>query len=85
LLQTRIPEDLAAGHDLVSNAAEAERDLHMGGARILAREAPAFGQNLEVLIAHDQVVGDAKDGGAQATIATAHQVAVLVDFIALIA
>jgi len=53
-----------AGHDLVSNAAEAESDLHMGGARILARQAPAFGQNLELQSVGIQRQGElVVDGG----------------------
>ena len=44
--------------------------------RVLALGAPLGGQRLEVVVADDQVVGDAQDGGAQGTIAVAHQRAI---------
>jgi hypothetical protein len=85
LLQARVSEYLASGDHLVGDAAETEGDFDVRHSGILAGEAPAFGEDPEVLIALDQVVGDAEDRGAQVPIATAHEAASLVDFVALIA
>ena len=55
-------------------------------ARVLALGRPLGRQVLEVVVADDEVVGDAEDGGAQRAVAVAHQRAVgLVHLVALIA
>src|SRR5947199_10371417 len=78
-------EDLAAGHHLIGDAAEAQGDLDARMAWVFARRAGAIGQSVKVVIATDEVVRDAQDGGAELAVAVADQGAVgLIYLIALI-
>src|SRR5713226_2409291 len=85
-LQAGMAEDLLAGHHLVGNAAEAQSDSDADSALVvLAGRRPAVGQRLEVVVAADQVVQNASDGGAELAVAVADQGTVgMVDFITLI-
>jgi len=80
---TRMAEDLPASHHLKGDAAKAQADLDAGMTRILALSGPLGRQRLEVVVAHDQIVGNAQDGGAEGTVAMAHQWAI--GFVYLIA
>ena len=64
LLQAWVAKHLAAGDHLIGDAAEAKGDLHVCVPWIFAGQAPAPRQGAEVLIALDQIVGDAEDGRA---------------------
>ena len=60
-------------------------DLDVDVPRVLALAAHVRGQVLEVVVADDQVVGDAEDGGAERAVAVADQRAVgFVDLVALV-
>ena len=72
-LHARVVKDLTAGDHLEGDAAEAQRDLDACVPRVLALGRPLRGQMLEVVVARDEVVGDAEDGGAQGAVAVAHQ------------
>jgi hypothetical protein len=86
LLQTRVTKDLPAGDDLVGDAAEAQADFHVRVSRVLLLLAPLLGQDVEVVVALDEVVGDTEDRGAQRAIAALDQRAIRpIDFVALIA
>jgi len=78
-------KDLTAGDHLESDAAEAQGDLDARMPRVFALSRPLRRQYLEVVVADDQVVGDAEDGGSQGAVAGADERAVgFVYFIALI-
>src|SRR5436190_22649947 len=64
---------LPAGDHLEGDAAEAQANLDAGVPRVLALGGPLRRQPLEVVVAHDQVVGDAQDGGAEGAAAVSHQ------------
>jgi hypothetical protein len=82
----RVAKDLPAGDHLEGDAAEAQADFDAGVAWVLAGRPPVVHQDVEVMVALDQVVGDAKDGATQGAVAAAHQRAVgMVDSVALIA
>src|SRR4029077_2207058 len=72
-LDTRMAEYLPAGHHQKGDAAKAQADLDAGVTRILALSGPLGRQRLEVVVAHDQIVGNAEDSGAERTVAVAHQ------------
>src|SRR5438034_839716 len=81
-----VAKHLATRDDLERDATEAHADLDAGMAGVFALGGPARRQRLEVVIAHDEIVGDAEDGGAQGTVAGADQRAVgVIDLIALVA
>ncbi len=75
-LQARVAEHLAAGDDLVGDAAEAHGDLDACVPRVPALGLPDTGQDVEVVVAQDEVVGDAQDGGAEFAVAATHQGAI---------
>src|SRR6266852_6092593 len=72
-LDTRMAEYLPAGHHQKGDAAKAQANLDAAVTRILALSGPLGRQRLEVVVAHDQIVGNAEDGGAERTVAVAHQ------------
>jgi len=72
-LDAGVAEDLPAGDDLVGDAAEARGNLDARVPRVLAVEFPGMGQRVEVVVALDEVIGRAQDGGAQFTVATADE------------
>src|SRR6516164_7474573 len=79
-------EDLAAGHHMKGDAAEAVGDADTDITRVLARGSPVVPQNIEVVVATDQVVGNAEDGGAELAVAVFDQGTVgMIDLVALIA
>ena len=85
-LDAGVAEDLPAGNHLEGDAAEARADAHMSVPRVLALAGPERGQVLEVVVAEDEVVGDAEDGGAEGAVAVADQGAVsMVHLVALVA
>ena len=73
LLEARVAEHLSAGHDLVGDAAEAQADLDACVPWVLALALPGVGQGVEVLVALDEVVGGAQDGGAELAVAAADE------------
>ena len=84
-LKSRMAKDLAAGDHLESDATEAQADLDARVPRVFSLSRPRRRQGLEVMVADDQVVGDAEDGGAERTVAVAYQRAVgLVYLVALV-
>ena len=86
LLQGRMVEHLSAGHHVVGDATETLGDFDMGMSRVFTGRPPTHGQGVEVVIAQNQVVGDAEDGGPEPAIATAAQGAVAeIDLVALVA
>src|SRR5437660_12815419 len=64
-LDAGMAEDLAARDHLEGDAAEAQAHPDVRVAWILPLAGPLRGQVLEVVIAKDEVVGDAKDGRAE--------------------
>ena len=84
-LDTRMAEYLSAGHHLKGDAAEAQADFDARLARVLGLSGPLGGQGLEMMVAHDQVVGDGEDGGAEGMVTVAHQRTIrVVDLVALV-
>src|SRR5262245_20486046 len=84
-LDTRMAKYLPAGDHLKGDAAQAQADLNAGMTRILALSKPLRRQRLEVVVAHDQIVGNAEDGRTQRTVAVAHQGTIgAVDLVALV-
>lgn len=75
-LSTRMAKHLSAGHHLEGDATEPHADLDMAVTRILPLTGPVLNQHLKVMMVHDQVVGDAEDGGPQGTVAETDQGAV---------
>src|SRR5713101_3887789 len=85
LLQGRMMEHLSAGHHLIGDATETLGDFDMGMSRVFTGRPPTHGQGVEVVIAQNQVVGDAEDGGAEPAIGAAAQGAVAeIDLVALV-
>src|SRR5262245_62821050 len=74
--QARMSKCLAAGDHLEGDAAEAGTDFDASMSWVFAGGPPAVSQDVEVVVATDQVVGDAQDGGAELAIGAAHQGAV---------
>src|ERR1700730_17304497 len=75
---------LSARDHLKGDAAEAQANFDARMARVLALARPLSRQVLKVMIANDQVFGDAHNGGAERTIAVPHERTVgFVDLIAL--
>ena len=72
------------GHHVVGNPAEPAGDLDVDVAGVRALEPPAGGQDTEMLITWDQIVGDRQDRAAQVMVGAANQRAVAsVDLVAL--
>src|SRR5260370_8640908 len=85
VLQGRMVEHLSAGHHVVGDATETLGDFDMGMSRVFTGRPPTHGQSVEVVIAQDQVVSDAEDGGAEPAIGAAAQGAVAeIDLVALV-
>jgi hypothetical protein len=63
-LDAGMAKDLSAGDHLEGDAAEARRDFDARVPRVFALSRPLGRQHLEVVVANNQVVGDAEDGGA---------------------
>src|SRR5260370_30411662 len=76
VLQAGMAEDLAAGHHLVGDAAKAQGDFDTRVPWVLALAAPAHGQDIEMPVTADQIVGNAQDGSPELTIGAADQRAV---------
>ena len=72
-LDTRMVKDLPTRHHLEGDATEAQGDLDACVPRVFALGLPLGRQHLEVVVADDEVVGDAEDGGAQGAVAVADQ------------
>ncbi len=62
-LQAGMAEHLAAGDHVEGDAAEAVGDADANSARLLSEGLPMVSQDVEVVVAKDQVIGNAKDGG----------------------
>ena len=62
-LDGRVAEHPAAGDHLEGDAAETLADADVDVPGVLALSRPLPGPVLEVMVALDQVVGDAEDGG----------------------
>jgi hypothetical protein len=75
-LDAPMAKHLPPGHHLEGDAAEAQANLDATVSRILPLAGPLGNQRLEVVMAHDQVVGNAEDGSAQRVMAKADQRAV---------
>lgn len=76
---------LPASHHLEGDATETQTDLDACVPRVFALSGPLCRQHLEVVVADDQVFGDAEDGGAEGAIADADERAIgFVYFVALI-
>ena len=75
----------AAGHHLVGDAAEPPGHADADVAGVLALQLPAGGQDAEVVVVIDQVVGDHHDGPAEPAVGAADQLAVgAIDRVALV-
>src|SRR5438105_14611871 len=72
-LQTGMVKDLPAGDHLEGDAAEAVGHTNADVAWVLAGGFPVMAQDVEVVVATDEVVGNAQDGGAEFAIAVADQ------------
>jgi len=84
-LQAGMAKDLLTGHHLEGDAAETAADADAAMAGGFAGGPPVVGQAAAMVVAADQVVGDAHNGGAQLVVAAAHQGAVgMIYFVALI-
>src|SRR5260370_9879515 len=72
-LQAGMAKDLAAGHHVEGDATEAVGDADADIAWVLAHGFPVVAQDVEVVVATDQVVGNAEDGGAELAVAVFYQ------------
>src|SRR5260370_31988132 len=64
-LEAGTEKDLAAGHHVEGDATEAVGDADADIAWVIADGFPVVAQDVEVVVATDQVVGNAEDGGAE--------------------
>jgi hypothetical protein len=72
-VDARMAKYLPAGYHRKGAATKAQADLDAGMTRVLGLCGPLGSQGLEVVVAHDQVVGDPEESGAEGMVAMAHQ------------